>query len=92
MSQTFFTLIRHTEKCVFVLIVMLANHCLLLSCRLLIGYVGNVILFSSGLVQKTSSVTDAVNDEVSIKYSSVHYLLSLPVSSACIQAVEYMTL
>lgn len=36
--------------------------------RVQIDYVGNVILFSSGLEQ-TCSVTDAVSDEVSIKYS-----------------------
>lgn len=40
-----------------------------------------------------NSVTDVINDEVSIDYSqSIHYLSLLPVSSPCLWVIEYMRL
>lgn len=86
-----FPLIRHAEKCVFALIVMLANHQSFTVLRLQISYVGNVILFSSGLVQNQQCNWCGQWWSLN-KIFSVHYLFLLPVSSACLWLVEYMTL
>lgn len=83
-----FPMISHTQKGVFVVIVMLANHQSFSVLPLQIGSAENVILLSSGLVQ--IQLCNWCGQWWSLnKIFSVHYLLLLPVSSACVWLVEY---